>query len=405
MTLPIYSPIQKQEPNFSNDSHRGLLFERFFNAYEDNFSILKSKKIDGKDKDESPRTDWLIKSFTRSDVGISDELTRYTKNQIELTTALAGKCVAFKSSWHFVTGMGNPHPVENGFSWHPTLGVPYLTGAAVKGLIRSYFENNYSELDKEGILWQWFGSTDKDSKKQTKDYPAIAGEVIFFDAVPLEPVQLGVDVMTPHLGDWYEKGDTIQNIATEPNNVPADWHDPVPVTFLVAKNITLLFSFTLRTFERNPADKRKPVKLDDVGCVLEQALDYAGAGAKTATGYGSFKFTDEALKEHSSRFKTLLTKWQENEEITRIKKMTLEDRKLFELQKSLNHDKEKGIKQAGGTTSNQLANLLEEGKTWSFEYRIRLSDLAEAVYNWHGWGPKHKVDSKKTVLALLKSTS
>ena len=35
-----------------------------------------------------------------------------------------------------VTGMGNPHPLESGFTWHPTLGMPYLPGSAV-GLVRA----------------------------------------------------------------------------------------------------------------------------------------------------------------------------------------------------------------------------------------------------------------------------
>jgi CRISPR-associated protein Cmr6 len=37
--------------------------------------------------------------------------------------------------------------VENGFLWHPTLGVPYLPGAAVKGLVRAYVEHWDDRLD------------------------------------------------------------------------------------------------------------------------------------------------------------------------------------------------------------------------------------------------------------------
>ncbi len=36
----------------------------------------------------------------------------------------------------FVTGMGNPHPVENGFSFLSPYGVPYLPGASIKGVVR-----------------------------------------------------------------------------------------------------------------------------------------------------------------------------------------------------------------------------------------------------------------------------
>ena len=230
-----------------------------------------------------------MRGFNHKIVGDKNQLEDYVQTQHILCQTLKGKQQTFKAFGHFVTGMGNPHPVENGFAWHPTLGVPYLTGAAVKGLVRSYFENNYLDNDKEKLLWQWFGSNNKDPKEHTEEYPAKGGALIFFDAIPVQPVTLGVDIMTPHMGDWYAKGATEPNQA---NTLPADWHDPVPVSFLVAKDITLLFSFALRS---NAPDKDK-IKLKDVAYVLEQALQYAGAGAKTATGYGAFEVDSEALK-------------------------------------------------------------------------------------------------------------
>jgi len=51
--------------------------------------------------------------------------------------------------------------------------------------------------------------------------PHAAGGVVFLDALPLAPVHLEADVMTPHFTGW------------TPKQPPGDWRSPVPVPFLV----------------------------------------------------------------------------------------------------------------------------------------------------------------------------
>ena len=295
MTAPLYSDHQK--PNRC-EGNQGLWFERFFDQYNDQQQWANPKP------DTKANSTWL-QTFKKA--GDDKQLAAHAQAQMQLAASLQGQSHVFKASWHFVTGMGNSHPVENGFAWHPTLGVPYLTGAAVKGLVRSYIENNLDEADpsnpdKKVLLRQWFGSDDKDPQEQAFD--SQAGELIFFDAIPLEPVTLGVDIMTPHMGKWYEKGGTDQAVGSA-EAVPADWHDPVPVAFLVAKSITLLFSFALRQFPKQSADTSEPISLADVAQVLTAALSYAGAGGKTATGYGGFEPAPDSLEEHKNYFARL----------------------------------------------------------------------------------------------------
>jgi CRISPR-associated protein Cmr6 len=277
MTVPLYSDHEKP---IRCDGNQGLWFERFADFYESDFRILKKKMIDG--NEENPGAAWLKNQFNNNRVGDNAQLKRHTAAQSVLATSLQGQSLIFKASGHFVTGMGNSHPVENGFAWHPTLGVPYLTGAAVKGLIRSYLENwlDDSRENKQALLLQWFGSIDKGP--QINGGKMQAGELIFFDALPIQPVTLGVDIMTPHMGKWYEKGASHPN---QPDTVPADWHDPVPVAFLVAKAITLQFSFALR-------HSNNDIDLNDVKQALTLALEHAGAGGKTATGYGGMQPLD-----------------------------------------------------------------------------------------------------------------
>ena len=245
------------------NSHAGLWFERFFDRYNKDGTISKEDE----DK-KNPRQCWLMKNFSGTTVGDKKALTNHCLRQWCLVEALQGTWACFQSDWHFVTGMGNPHPAENGFSWHPVLGVPYLIGAAVKGLLRAYLETWEGWKEQENSeLRQWFGDTEQ------------AGGLIFFDAVPVRPVSLGVDIMTPHMGKWYENGGAITK-ESYPDTLPADWHDPTPIPFLTATDIKLIFSVAHRP--RAP----EKIDLDEVVSHLQKALECLGAGAKTAVGYG-----------------------------------------------------------------------------------------------------------------------
>ena len=81
--------------------------------------------------------------------GSQPKLEQFQNRQLALVNHLNGQSQCFTTDWHFVTGMGNPHPVENGFSWHQTLSVPYLMGSTVKGLVRAWVEMNEDELSED----------------------------------------------------------------------------------------------------------------------------------------------------------------------------------------------------------------------------------------------------------------
>ena len=273
MNLPLYAESRTELPSLGTNGHHGLWFERFFNQYDASWKVLDQGK-----------SAW-IKQVAGS-CGNPDELQRHAVSLAERLAFLGGAYRGFETDWHFATGLGHPHPVENGFLWHPTLGVPYLPGAAVKGLVRAYVEHWDDSLDGEPRkerLRAWFGTAAKG------DVPEQAGELIFFDALPVDKVTLAQDVMTPHYGKWYEQGGDITDPTHEPEKVPADWHDPVPVPFLVVKkNAKFLFAIA----------PRRPACRDQVQPALEalqNALDWLGAGAKTAVGYGRMKSAPDVL--------------------------------------------------------------------------------------------------------------
>jgi CRISPR-associated protein Cmr6 len=269
MNLPLYETARAEPPTPETDGHRGLWFERFFNQYDPAWKVLDQGK-----------GAWIKQVADMGRCGNEAALNRHAQSLHERAAFLGGEIRGFVTDWHFATGLGNPHPVENGFLWHPTLGVPYLPGAAVKGLVRAWVEQWDDKPDKQERLRTWFGTDDKSAT------PEQAGELIFFDALPVGPVTLAQDVMTPHYGKWYEQGGEIADPAQEPEKVPADWHDPVPVPFLVVKSAKFIFAIAPRRLKFK--DQVEPALR-----ALENALDWLGAGAKTAVGYGRMERKEE----------------------------------------------------------------------------------------------------------------
>jgi len=286
--LPLYKELQNEPPGFTNAGNAGLWFNRFFNIYPENIKF--GFTCDKLDISEGKRNKWFddfVGKANESQDERNGVLEKQARRQIDLVRALRGCAEVYKTEWQFITGMGLPHPVENGFLWHPTLGVPYLPGAAVKGMVRSWLEAWGSDEEKNQLL-NLFGSDDKDPEKQNS--APQAGDLIFFDALPVSGVQLGIDIMTPHMGDWYAQGNNIKNIQRESEKVPADWHDPVPIKYLVVKNAQFLFAIA-------PRKKAHIKEACDMMGALDAALTYIGAGAKTAVGYGFFAKDDDKLTE------------------------------------------------------------------------------------------------------------
>lgn len=273
---PLYQEARKANPTLG-DGHRGLWYDRFFNQYNNQWQIYREAEEKGI---KEGKREWI--RTVEGSTGEAGALRKASNRLATLCQTLNGEFEVFAAPWHFATGLGNPHPVENGFLWHPTLGAPYIPGAAVKGLVRAWMEGGWDEARDNEKLHHWFGSDDKDLKDCERDTQA--GAFIFFDALPVEPVKLKADVMTPHMGKWYEKG------GEEPMNpevTPADWHNPVPIPFLVADKPKFMFAVAPRNGKTNGEELSKVME------ALASALEWLGAGAKTAVGYGRMPDKDK----------------------------------------------------------------------------------------------------------------
>ncbi len=338
MVAPLYNgaEIPDKKPEHA---HAGLWFDRFFNRYEANWTFRR----DGASSDTAAKVEW-IKSMSGT-VGQSRQLESFIKRQYSLVKQLQGSSQRYKTDWHFVTGMGNSHPVENGFSWHSTQGVPYIAGSAVKGLVRAWVELNEDKLedvDKRARLKRWFGTETKEEVAEQ------AGAFIFFDAIPEQRPSLMADIMTPHMGDWYADG-----AKGNPNNakaVPADWHEPIPVAFLAVKQAQFIFSIAPRKAQTDESEKeRQDAQLKAVFEALEQALEWLGSGGKTGAGYGYMSRDGDFATEMNAVLD------EEN--------MSEQQKEIVVLDEALKHNKINNIKETvGGRLYTQLNTLLKKAK-------------------------------------------
>lgn len=269
MTRPLYKTAVQNPTNRGPDGHAGLWFDKFCDKWRNDKSwTLSSEKHD---KDGNPKLDW-INDITGIRIGNSIEIKEYALRLTRLVERRGGHVAIFTTESRFVTGLGRSHPIENGFAWHPTLGTPYIPGSSVKGLVRAWIAEAEPNLDKD-IHKRLFGN------------PEHAGHICFMEAVPVESVKLEADIMTPHYAGWS---------ADDP---PGDWMSPTPIPFLTVEENSS-FLFTLVPFRAESSED-----LVNVASWLNKALGWAGAGAKTAVGYGRFRFDEKKTHDWIERVK------------------------------------------------------------------------------------------------------
>jgi CRISPR-associated protein Cmr6 len=381
MALPLYQALYRKEHSisFGKDAHRGLWWSRFF----DKFSADFGKPGDGE-------KGAFIQEICRGRCGDDDQLTASANRTLELIQALAGETCIFISQGRFATGMGNDHPTENGFTWHPMLGVPYLPASSVKGLVRGWIEwqAGQTAIYKDGgdaalrhKLLNWFGSENKDPHECVAEHQA--GWFIFFDALPVKPVQLAADVMTPHYAKWYEKGGGDNPLVTD--TIPADWHSPVPVTFLTVKQASFQFAIAVRGGLAEAQQQLAQTALPEVMAVLQDALEWAGAGAKTATGYGRMSVDEKAQKEAASQREQAQAARLENERKSALNKLSPNIRAIEELRVEIEKRLSRGKIPISDAFWNEnikkLALQAAESSEWNSEEKVALATMLE---EWAG---------------------
>jgi CRISPR/Cas system CMR subunit Cmr6 (Cas7 group RAMP superfamily) len=162
--------------------------------------------------------------------------------------------------------LGEHHPYENGFMFHPLYGIPYLPGSGIKGVVRDCLP--------EDVRQKVFPADPERPEQEVRSLLTVA------DAFPDSGNGrlIEVDVLTCHYPKYYTEG-----------HKPSDDQNPRPVRFLVVpKDTVWVFRWRL-----HPAlkDLQEPIEK-----AFRCALVQHGLGAKTASGYGLF---EEDKQSHS----------------------------------------------------------------------------------------------------------
>jgi CRISPR-associated protein Cmr6 len=203
---------------------------------------------------------------------------------------------------------------------------------------------------------------------------------VFFDAVPADQVTLGRDVLTPHMGGWYEKGSDLnaQNFASV---APGDWHSPVPSPFLVLKKgARLQFGIAPRLTGDPAHDATARAAVAPALDALKDALEWIGAGAKTAAGYGLMTLRPEAQRQSDKDVadyrKKMTDQADKKARIQAKTEMSLADRvmaDLFDSRTDTNQDeravlftalKAGKLAEHRREAAQRLKTLMQEQKRW-----------------------------------------
>ncbi|WP_428264874.1 type III-B CRISPR module RAMP protein Cmr6 [Haliangium sp.] len=254
--------------------HAGLWYDKLYRALpgKDKGKGKGNGKGDG-DGEGEKKARWIA-TVTEHPVGDRERLAEFVGRRRLMVESLGGRLLYAEATTRFVTGLGRAHPVENGFAWHHTLATPYLPGSGLKGVVRTWArERGISTERIEALLG--VGPRPDDGGHRS-DPAGHVGGVHILDAVPVEPARLETDVMTPHQSPYYQR-----------QEIPGDWHSPIPIPFLTAApELTLQIGVLARAGQGDDG------AVSEVSAWIVEALAELGAGAKTAVGYGRFRVSE-----------------------------------------------------------------------------------------------------------------
>ncbi len=308
----------------------------------------------------------------------------------------------------FSTGLGNEHPLENGFSFLNPYGLPYLPGSGVKGVLRQAARELASGQwgDSHGwtteVIAAFFGKEDSNNAQR--------GSLSFWDVIPqIITGALEVEVMTAHQSHYYQNKDS-----------PHESGTPVPINFLT---VPPKAEFTFHVQCDVPfLTKLLPELVEDVvwkrllQAAFEHAFDWLGFGAKTAVGYGAMEPDHRKIEqsrkkaaEEKEKLKRIAEekarRQAEVEELARKKAvfdaLPESDRNLHELSRDL--EDFAGIeaplgKDVYGNLVGLVNRYVELAENWDTqdEGRSRLADLVEDTYTRLGWYPSGTAKKKRS---------
>lgn len=205
-----------------------------------------------------------------------------------------------KQEWHMVVGIGGNTVSEVGMTLHFINGVPFIPGQGIKGCLRhsviqQVFEGDEKKAYKDEKFVAVFGS---EQSQENSNEDLKAGNIIFYDAYPLNKPTLVKDIMTNHNEKYY------QGKNQGGNDKLTDAEQPNPVQFYCIKNTEFKFYIGVRKILYGEYGVTSEELLDTAAQWFEMMLEYNGLGAKTSVGYGYFnRIEEEKLEQEEKKAK------------------------------------------------------------------------------------------------------
>lgn len=243
------------------------------------------------------------------------------RQQLSSTSSCADALLSIEAiaTAPFTTGLGNEHPLENGFAFLNPYGLPYLPGSGVKGVLRQaarelasgdWGDSTGWSADKTFVLTAGrerillsmidvlFGLESANGNTQH-----VRGALSFWDVIPqIRGDSLMVDVMTPHQSHYYQPK---REGKAGNSDTPHDSGQPNPISFLTvppgsgfAFHVCCDLAHLKQLAPELAVDGRWKTLL---ATAFEHAFAWLGFGAKTAVGYGAMQEDPKAKERELAR--------------------------------------------------------------------------------------------------------
>lgn len=258
-----------------DDCPPGHRFGLYFDGWKDDFSVPK----DGK-------TTMFIKVANSLPIHTRAALKALCQRQSTLAASLGAAVFTHPArlTAPLATGLGNEHPLENGFAFLNPHGLPYLAGSGVKGVIRRAAEELASGEWGEAAGWNQstidilFGvETESGDTNATRTRGALMFWDLFFQPASDKAPLLAVEIMTPH-HSGYLQGNGTPNANEQPN--------PIPFLAIATSCECTLYVQCNPALIPAEADALRQNWQALLTAAVEHAGEWMGFGAKTAVGYG-----------------------------------------------------------------------------------------------------------------------
>lgn len=394
--MPISATPAYLGQDFSHASP-GLRFGMYLPLWDESFALLKDQKTAALKK---------ATKLTPEDQKISKAIVQRQSHTAQVcTNVLTLDAIATAP---FTTGLGNEHPLENGFAFLNPYGLPYLPGSGVKGVLRQAARELVSGEWSDSHGWSsgkvhllgkiklstidaLFGLESKDGDKEH-----VRGALSFWDALPQIPGgSLAVDIMTPHQSHYYQQNlDRKSGDSTSPH----ESGQPTPISFLTLPPGTQ-FAFhvqcdMMRLEHMAPDLAHNNHWQTLLTAAFEHAFAWLGFGAKTAVGYGSMErdHKAEAAKQEAAKAAQAQAE---------LASLTPEERQLKDLQTLYEDTKAKGPLNPSCEVAAKRLELLDAALTWeSASLRQAVAELLRRIAKDLPWAKKRKEEANEKLAKL-----